>query len=103
MRREEFLDALLSLPRLGDWSQVSPDGRWVAWTRLQVGPAADVGIAPPDGSQGPRRLPGTPDGRTLIVEEDRGGNERYRLFRVPLDNADRLVEFFEEAFRERKP
>ncbi len=99
MRREEFLEALLSLPRLGDWPRVSPDGQWVAWVWLNVGPAADVWVVPTDGSREPQRLTDTPentfvvswtpDSRALIVEEDRGGNERVRLFRVALEGETR--------------
>ncbi len=100
MTREAFLDALLALPSLGDWPQVSPDGRWVAWVWLRVGPAADVWVAPTDGSQAPQRLTGTPentfavswtfDSQALIVEQDRGGNERAQLFRVRLDRPNEL-------------
>ncbi len=95
MTREEFLEALLSLPSLGDIPQVSPDGRWVAWVWLRVGPAADIWVAPTDGSGAPIRLTETPentfvvswtpDSQAVIVEQDRGGNERAQLFRVRLD------------------
>jgi len=95
MRPEEYLDALLSLPGLVE-PQVSPDGRWVAWSWLRVGPAADIWVAPTDGSQAPQRLTETSentwlvswtaDSRAVIVEEDRGGDERYRLFLVRLES-----------------
>ena len=40
MTPDRYLDALLGLPRIVA-SQVSPDGRWVAWTWTNTGPAAD--------------------------------------------------------------
>lgn len=88
---ERLLEALLSLPGLVG-PQVSPDGRWVAWTWFRVGPAADLFVAPTDGSAPPARLSETPentfivswtsDSQAVIVEEDRGGDERARLFRI---------------------
>jgi dipeptidyl aminopeptidase/acylaminoacyl peptidase len=95
MEPAAFVEALLSLPTL--WGpQVSRDGRWVAWTWFQTGPAADVYVAPADGSSGPIRLTETPqdtvlvswtpDGNAVIVSQDRDGNQRAQLFRVDLDN-----------------
>ena len=60
MTPDEYLDAILSLPNLFT-PAVSPDGRWVAWTWYNVGPAADVYVAPTDGTAPPTRLTGTPD------------------------------------------
>jgi dipeptidyl aminopeptidase/acylaminoacyl peptidase len=91
---EEYLEALLSLP--GMWGpRVSRDGRWVAWTWFRTGPAADVFLAPADGSAPPTRLTDTadntflvtwtPDSRAVLVEQDRDGNERAQLFRVDVD------------------
>lgn len=94
MTPEEFLDALFNIPGLVD-PHVSPDGKWVAWTWFRVGPAADVFVAPADGSHPPLRLTETPentfivswthDSRALIVEEDKGGDERVRLFRIDIE------------------
>ena len=94
MTPEEYLDALLSLP--GMWSpKVSKDGKWVAWTWFRAGPAADVYAAPTNGSQPPSRLTDTPDdtmlvswtpdNRSVIVEQDKDGNERAQLFRIDID------------------
>jgi dipeptidyl aminopeptidase/acylaminoacyl peptidase len=97
-----FLDALLSLPDMKySRPQVSRDGKWVAWTWFRAGPAADVYIAPTDGSAPPTRLTDTlddtilvswtPDSEAVIVQQDKNGNERVQLFRVdlqrPLDMA----------------
>lgn len=86
---DEFLDHLLSLPRLAG-ENVSPDRRWVAWSWYGRGPAADVYLAPSDGSAAPVRVTGTgqdthvvswsADSRTLIVSHDQDGDERERLF-----------------------
>jgi dipeptidyl aminopeptidase/acylaminoacyl peptidase len=91
---DRYLDALLGLPRISA-SQVSPDGRWVAWTWSNTGPAADVFAAPTDGSSTPLRLTETPhdtiltswtpDSRAVLVAQDRDGNERAQLFLVERD------------------
>ena len=94
MSRLEYLDQLLGLP--GMWQpMVSRDGRWVAWTWFRAGPTADVYAAPTDGSAPPIRLTDTPentflvswtpDSRAVLVRQDKGGNERFQLFRVDLD------------------
>jgi dipeptidyl aminopeptidase/acylaminoacyl peptidase len=90
----EFLTALLNLPGL-EWPQISRDGKWAAWTWYRTGPAADVYAAPTDGSAPPVRLTETPhdtavvswthDHRSLLVSQDRDGDERAQLFRVSLD------------------
>lgn len=91
MTPEETLAALLSLPALAA-PAVSPDGKWAAWTWYRTGPAAEVFVAPTDGSAAPLRLTDspddsvvvswTPDSRSLLVEEDHDGDERARLYRV---------------------
>ena len=88
---DQYLDALLTLPEVYR-PAVSRDGRWVAWTWYRTGPAADVYVAPTDGSAAPLRLTETPDdtivvswtpdSHSLIVAQDRDGNERAQLFRV---------------------
>lgn len=103
MKREEYLDALLSLPSIDDyfWPQVSRDGRWVAWTWFNTGPVADVFVAPTDGSTPPVRLTDTdqntvlvswaPDSQAVIVGQDCDGDERTQLFRVNLDQPFNMV------------
>jgi dipeptidyl aminopeptidase/acylaminoacyl peptidase len=90
---DRHLEALLSVPTL-QGPQVSPDGTWVAWSWSRLGPAADVFAAPTDGSAPPIRLTETaddtlvvswtPDGRAIVVAQDREGDERARLFLVRL-------------------
>jgi dipeptidyl aminopeptidase/acylaminoacyl peptidase len=100
MTPEAFLDALMQIPGLVN-PIVSPNGRWVAWTWFRVGPAADVFMAPTDGSRPPTRLTETPentfvvswtpDSAAVIVEEDKGGNERAQLFRVDVKRPGVMV------------
>ncbi len=106
MRPEEYLDALLSLPGMVE-PQVSPDGKWVAWSWFRVGPAADVFIAPTDGSKPPLRLTDTPentfivswtqDSLSLVVEEDKGGDERAQLFKVDIDKPNITIPLTEPS------
>jgi dipeptidyl aminopeptidase/acylaminoacyl peptidase len=94
-----YLDALLSVPALHG-PQVSPDGSWVAWSWSRIGPAADVFAAPTDGSASPTRLTETandtlvvswtPDGRAIVVAQDREGDERAQLSLVRLANPGTL-------------
>lgn len=102
MNPDQFLKALLSLPALEE-PKISRDGRWAAWTWYRTGPAADVYAAPTDGSTAltaggsapPVRLTETPhdtlvvawtpDNRSVLVAQDRDGDERAQLFRVDLD------------------
>ena len=77
------------------YAAVSRDGKWAAWTWFHAGPAADVFVAPTDGSSPPTRLTATadntllvswtPDSHSVIVAQDRDGNERAQLFQVDLD------------------
>lgn len=100
MTPEAYLDELLALPAM--WrAQVSRDGSWVAWTWYRTGPAADVYAAPTDSSQPPIRLTETaddtllvswaPDGRSVIVEQDRDGNERVQLFQIYLAQPGHMI------------
>jgi dipeptidyl aminopeptidase/acylaminoacyl peptidase len=100
------LEALLSAPALHG-PQVSPDGRWVAWSWSRLGPAADVFATPTDGSAPPIRLTETsddtlvmswtPDSRAVVVGQDRDGDERTRLFRVGLEEPGIMEPLTEES------
>jgi len=95
MNNEEYLDYLLTLPGIFR-PIISRDQKFVAWTWFRMGPAADVFVAPADGSRPPLRLSETPDNTYLvswvpdsnavIVTEDKGGNERYQLFLIDLND-----------------
>jgi dipeptidyl aminopeptidase/acylaminoacyl peptidase len=102
---DRYLEVLLSVPVLFG-PQVSPDGSWVAWSWSRLGPAADVFAAPTNGSSPPIRLTETvddtlvvswtPDGRAIVVAQDRDGDERARLFLVRLANPGSLEPLTEE-------
>src|SRR6266404_4576722 len=91
---DSFIDALLTLPVMGR-AVVSPDGLLVAWSWYRKAPAADIYVVPTDGTAAPRRLNATPDdtvlvswapdSASLVVAEDRGGDEHVQLFRLTLD------------------
>ena len=105
MTPEEYLDALLSLPTLYD-ALPSRDGKWVAWSWFNLGPGADVFVAPTDGSAPPTRLTDTPDdsivvawtpdSRAVLVSQDHDGDERAQLFRVDLDRPGVMAPLTEE-------
>lgn len=91
---DSFLDALLALPKLYG-GQVSPDKKWVAWMWQGVGPALDIFAAPTDASAPPTRLTDTsensilvswvPNSEAILLAQDVGGDERYQLFQVNLN------------------
>ncbi|HEX6796832.1 MAG TPA: prolyl oligopeptidase family serine peptidase [Ktedonobacterales bacterium] len=101
MTGAEYLDALLALPAVSvGGAEVSPDGRWVAWTWLRAGPTADVYAAPTDGSAPPLRLTETtentrlvswaPDSSAVVVSHDTAGDERRQFFLVRLERPGEL-------------
>ena len=91
---DRILDALMAVPDLLD-ARLSPDGRWLAWSWGNLGPTADVWLAPTDGSAPPRRLTERPDeirprawsadSRWLVVAEEHDGDEKPELLRLELD------------------
>jgi len=99
MESDQYLEALLSLPRLGPVS-VSPDGTWVAWSWFGIGPTADVYAVRTDGSSAPVRLTDTdenaflvswtPDSSAVLIGQDHEGDERVQLFRVALEQPRKL-------------
>lgn len=98
MMHEEFLDQLLSLPRIDDelLAKCSKDGNWVAWTWFNTSEVTEVYVVSTQGGQDPIRMTETdqntffvswaPDSASIIVEQDTDGDERMRLFRVYLNN-----------------
>ncbi len=106
MESDQYLDALLSLPRLGPVS-VSPDGAWVAWSWFGVGSTADVYAARTDGSIAPVRLTHTeenafllswtPDSSAVLIGQDHQGDERVQLFRIALERPGELEPLTESS------
>lgn len=86
-----LLRHLLSLPTV-NYALLSPDGRWVAYEWYRVREHVDVYLVSADGASSPRAIAHTlqdtrlvswsADSRSLVLSEDRDGNERARLYRV---------------------
>jgi len=100
MTHTEFIQQLLTLPTVYS-PRLSPDRRWVAFEWYRVHENIDVFVAPVDGSRPPIALTHTPeltrleswspDSGSVIVGQDRGGNERTQLLRVFLDRPLEMV------------
>ncbi len=100
MTHTEFIRQLLTLPTVYA-PRLSPDRRWVAFEWYRVHENIDVFAAPVDGSRPPIALTHTPeltrleswspDSGSVIVGQDRGGNERTQLLRVFLDRPLEMV------------
>jgi dipeptidyl aminopeptidase/acylaminoacyl peptidase len=94
MTVDRTLETLMAVPELLD-ARASPDGRWLAWAWGNLGPSADVWLAPTDRSAAPRRLTDiaeevrprawAPDGRWLVVAVERDGDEKPQLHRLDRD------------------
>lgn len=99
------LDALMSLPTIFG-GRVSPEGSHVALIVHRLHPAVDVFDLPLDGSGTLEALTDTaertvlkgwaPDSHSVLVAEDRGGNERQTIYRVFLDDPGRFHALTEE-------
>lgn len=99
LNADHMLDALLTLPRLFG-GVVSPDGRWVAWAWAGFREVCDVYVAPVNGSAPPLQLTNasehtqfaswTPDSQAVLVVQDDGGDERFRVYRVDLANPGQM-------------
>jgi dipeptidyl aminopeptidase/acylaminoacyl peptidase len=93
MNDDGYLDALLSIPKLGA-ALISPDRGWIAWTWSGAGDSADVHAASVDGEIRSIRLSETDestvlrswsdDSRSVVVAQDHGGDERVQLLRIEL-------------------
>lgn len=100
-----FHDSHLEMLRLPymfrEYVHVSPDGKTAAWTWFGQNPAAQIYVAPTDGSAPPRRLTNTPhdayvigwtfDSRAMLVHQDNDGDERYRLFRIEREHPHEMT------------
>src|SRR5215212_9910012 len=106
MNQDQYLEALLTLPKIYS-PIISRDRKWVAWTAFGVGAAADVYVAPTDGSASPMRITDTPevtaavswtpDSRSVLVRQDHQGDERFRLFRVDIDRPGTMIPLTEPS------
>src|ERR1700728_458309 len=93
--QDKFLEDILCLPMCSD-IKVSPLGDKVAWTWSNIHESKEVYVASTyDGAEAIRiteTLENTylvgwdPDNNSVVVKEDKCGDERYRLYRVLIDN-----------------
>ncbi len=105
MTDSDFIQKLLALPTVMA-ARLSPDRRWVAFEWYRVHENIDVFFVPVDGSSEPTALTHTseatdlvswvPDSGSVIVSQDKGGNERAQLFRVYLHHPLDMVPLTEE-------
>lgn len=95
--KENIIDSFLKTPRLYG-EKVSPDLKWVVWTWANVGPSADVYIAPLDRTESPRKITDfnqdtsiiswTEDSRFVVVNHDYDGDERFRLYKIDVNSGE---------------
>lgn len=93
--KDEFLEDILHLPMCSD-IKVSPLGDKVAWTWSHINESKEVYVASTYGGTEPIRLTETsgntylvgwdPDNSSVLVKEDKDGDERYRLYRISIDD-----------------
>ncbi len=88
---DAFLDRLLDLPTIYS-AGLSPDGTQLAWTWAKLSPTTQLWLQPSDGSAAPRCLVDdgldcdyfiwARDGKSIIVGQSDGGDERITLLQV---------------------
>jgi dipeptidyl aminopeptidase/acylaminoacyl peptidase len=96
----EYLDALLNLPSLSG-AMRSPDGLKIALVGFGIHPNLDVFLLDVEGKEKIQALTETPeftdlvdwwpDSESVIVEEDKGRNERVTIYRIFLDRPTELI------------
>ena len=103
--KDDFLDGLLALPTIYN-AKVSYDGKWVAWSWDRRAQTCEIYLSSTDTGSTPVRLSNTPehtyligwapDSKSILVKEDVGGNERYRIFRIYIEQPLILLPLIEE-------
>ena len=98
--KEDYLEDLLTIPFIYS-PQISPDGKYLAYSWRNINPNIDVFCVPTDGSSKPVALSNTPEmtivrhfypkSDAILVGEDKSRNERVRLFRINLDNPLEMI------------
>jgi dipeptidyl aminopeptidase/acylaminoacyl peptidase len=91
---DAFLDRLLDLPTIYS-AGLSPDGTQLAWIWAKLSPTTQLWLQPSDGSAAPRCLVDdgldcdyfiwARDGKSIVVGQSSGGDERTTLLQVFLD------------------
>lgn len=110
--RPMTIDDLLSFKRCAD-PQISPDGRWLVYVVTTITDASsnksqsNLWLTPTDGSQPPRQLTTTekkdrhprwsPDGRWILFESNRSGDNQLWVISVEGGEARQLTQVATEA------
>ncbi len=98
--KEDYLDDLLTIPFIYS-PQISPNGKYLAYSWRNINPNIDVFYVPTNGGSEPIALSNTPEmtmvryfyprSKAVLVGEDKSRNERVRLFRINLDNPLEMI------------
>lgn len=98
--KDEFLDNLFSIPLIHKVI-ISPNGKDIVFEWQNIHKNVEIYYLPSDGSSAPIPLTETneitrcrsfyPISRSVIVAEDRNGNEQYQLFRVDLEKPKKMI------------
>ncbi len=94
---EKFLNALFKTPQLSG-AHVSPDSKLVAWRWANIGPRADIYLAPIDGSSKPKKITDfgnntmifswSSDSSSLVVGHDYDGDERFKVYQFSIETEE---------------
>lgn len=94
MRDNTFIDQLLKTPEVRG-AFISPDGKWIAFNWLRKNENTDVFVVALEGRSQPIALTHTPDAtsfvnwapdsKSVLVAEDKDGDEFAQIYRVTLD------------------
>ncbi len=105
MNAKEFLENLLTVPRISA-PKISPKGDMLAYSWKNIHPNVDVFCIDLVKKSKPIVLTKTPEltimldfypkSNAIIVTEDKGRNERHRLFRVNLDEPKKMIPLTED-------
>jgi dipeptidyl aminopeptidase/acylaminoacyl peptidase len=105
MNSQQYLEQILNLPRMIT-AMASPDGSRVAWSWVNAGPGVNVygtttyAVNPPtqfsDTADRTFLVNWTPDSQSLIVQQDKDGNERAQLFRIDWERPGVMIPLTEE-------
>ncbi len=95
--KEDILDELLKIPRIGSVN-ASPDQKWVVWRWINLGAIRDLYLSPADGSSPAKKVTDfkqntnfcswTSDSKSIIVSHDYDGDERSRLYLIDINSLD---------------
>ena len=105
MNDKEFLENLLTVPEIRS-NKISPKGDKLAYSWKNIHPNIDVFLLDIKKKAKPIALTKTPEltimldfypkSNAIIVTEDKGRNERHRLFRVNISEPKKMIPLTED-------